>query len=365
MTEKQAQALFDEGRTLAEHLDDKRSLARLLLVYARVRGISGDVAGASELSMQAAKLAERVGLRGLRLAVAVNLSSWATQFGDLRRSLEIVEDALRDVPPNVQVGAEHLGYSPYIWLVMNRGRLLTYMAWCVEADESFDRAFRLAREHGELEILCWTHQGCVDLACLRGDVPTASAHGQQAVDIAERIGTLLAKWSAYHALGRAHTLRGEGDEAIAALETALEIMRTNRTGLHLQPLVLASLAEAQIASGDPAAARDTAQDALRVAREVSNDSALGVRARTIIAQARRLAGEHELRAEEAELRRGLRVLETTGYRSLEPAVRLELAELALLRGAAAEHEREARRAATLLAEMGAGTPDPLRTEHPS
>jgi adenylate cyclase len=353
LTEAQAQALFDEGRTLAEHLGDQRSLARLLLVFARVRGISGDVAGASELSTQAAKIAERVGLRGLRLAVAVNLASWATQFGDLRRSLEVVEDALREVPPNVRVGAEHLGYSPYIWLVMNRGRLLTYMGWTSEADEAFDRSFRLSREHTELEILCWTHQGSVDLAWIRGDVASASAHAHQAVETADRVGTLFARWSSYHALGRAHTLRGAGSEAIEALETALQIMRDKHTGLHLQPLVLASLAEAQIVDGDPVTAAETAREALAVARDVSNDSALGVRARTILARARRLSGERELRTEEAELRRGLRVLETTGYRSLEPAVRTELAELALLRGAAAEHEREARRAATLLAEMGA------------
>jgi class 3 adenylate cyclase/tetratricopeptide (TPR) repeat protein len=353
MTEAQAQSLFDEGRTLAEHLDDKRSLARLLLVFARVRGISGDVAQASELSMEAAKLAERVGLRGLRLAVAVNLASWATQFGDLRRSLELVDDALRDVPPNVLVGSEHLGYSPYIWLLMNRGRLLTYMGWCFDADDAFDRSFRLAREHGELEILCWTHQGCVDLACIRNDVPSASAHGQQAVDVAERIGTLLAKWSAYHALGRAFTLRGDAEEAIDALAKALAIMRDNRTGLHLQPLVLASLAEAQIVGGDPVIAQATAQEALEIGRAVSTDSALGVRARTILARARRLAGERELRNEEGELRRGLRILETTGYRSLEPDVRTELAELALLRGASTEHERESRRARTLRLEMGA------------
>ncbi len=363
MTEATAQSLFDEGRTLAEHLGDQRSLARLLLVFARVRGISGDVERASQLSKQASKIAERVGLRGLRLAVAVNLASWATQFGDLRQSLEVVEDALRDVPPNVRVGAEHLGYSPYIWLAMNRGRLLTYMGWTAEADDAFDRAFRLAREHGELEILCWTHQGCVDLAWIRNDVGTASAHAHQAVETADRMGTLFAKWSSYHSLGRAHTLRGAGSEAIEPLETALRIMRDKHTGLHLQPLVLASLAEAQIVAGDAAAAVATAREALDVARDVSNDSALGVRARTILARARRLSGQRELRTEEAELRRGLRILETTGYRSLEPAGRTELAELALLRGAAAEHEREARRAATLLAEMGAATDaDPQRVD---
>src|SRR5439155_4500474 len=119
-------------------------LARLLLVFARFRGVSGDIEQASALSLDAAKLAEQIGLSGLRLAATVNLSSWATQFGDLRRSLDIVEQALRDVPTNPRVGSEHLGYSPYIWLVMNSVRLLAYMGRTAEADEALDRALALA-----------------------------------------------------------------------------------------------------------------------------------------------------------------------------------------------------------------------------
>src|SRR5207248_1145728 len=102
-------------------------------------GVSGDIAQASFLSLEAGKIAQHVGLRGLRLASAVNLSTWATQFGDLTHSLSIIEDALRDVPGNVRVGAEHLGYSPYIWLAMHRGRLLTYMGRTNEAQEALDR----------------------------------------------------------------------------------------------------------------------------------------------------------------------------------------------------------------------------------
>jgi class 3 adenylate cyclase/tetratricopeptide (TPR) repeat protein len=351
MTESQAQALFDEGRTLAEHLRDKRSLARLLLVFARVRGISGDVAQASDLSREAARLAEEVGIRGLRLAAAVNLASWATQFGDLRRSLEIVEEALDDVPTNPRVGGEHLGYSPYIWLVMNRGRLLTYMGRCAEADETFDRALRLAREHGELEVLCWAHQGCVDLALLRGDIAMASAHAAQAVEVAERIGTLLATWSAYHSLGRALTLRGATTEAIAALERALATMRDNRTGLHLQPLVLASLAEAYIADGRPDHALGLAAEALD-----TGDGALAVRARTLLARARRQTGVADIRSEGDDLVRCLHVLQDTGYRSLEPPLREELAELALALGDADERTHQLSEARRLYEEMGAAVP---------
>jgi tetratricopeptide (TPR) repeat protein len=263
----------------------------------------------------------------LRLAVAVNLASWATQFGDLRRSLEIVDEALADPPSNPKVGAEHLGYSPYIWLVMNRGRLLTYMGRCNEADEAFERALRLAREHDEPEIACWTHQGYVDLAYLRDDAVVAGAHAAQAVTLAERIGTLLALWSAYHTLGRALTMRGAGNDAIEALDNALRMMRENRTGLHLVPLVLASLAEAHLAADDPARAEEIASEALE-----AGDGAIAVRARVLLARARRSRDGADIKREGEELVGCLNVLERTGYRSLEPMLRTELAELAALLG---------------------------------
>src|SRR5205807_286667 len=116
------------------------SLARLLLVFARFRGVSGDTEQASVLSLEAGSLAERVGLRGLRLAAAVNLSSWASQSGDVSQSLDVVDRALRDKPGDPRVGAEHLGYSPYVWLVMHRGRLLSYMGRCDDADVALSRA---------------------------------------------------------------------------------------------------------------------------------------------------------------------------------------------------------------------------------
>jgi tetratricopeptide (TPR) repeat protein len=231
---------------------------------------------------------------------------------------------------------------------MNRGRLLTYMGRTAEADEAFDRALRLARDHGELEILCWAHQGCVDLAWLRGDEAAAGAHGAQAVEVAERIGTLLASWSAYHALGRALTLRGETSEAIAALERALATMRDNRTGLHLQPLVLASLAEAYLEAGRP-------RDALAVAAEAqeTGDGAIAVRARTLLARARRETGDADLRSEGADLVGCLHVLQDTGYRSLEPALREELAALAKALGDIDEYTFQCAEVKRLYEEMGA------------
>jgi len=349
----EAQSLFDEGRTLARHRDDQRSLARLLLVFARYRGLSGDITQASVLSLEAGNIAQHVGLRGLRLAAAVNLSTWATQFGDLTRSLQIVEDGLDDVPGSVRVGTEHLGYSPYIWLAMHRGRLLTYMGRTAEAQDALDRALDLARDNSELEIVCWAHQGHVDLACLVGDALSAMAHARLAVEMAERIGTLFALWSSYHALGRAHTVAGEPDEAIAALSNALTLMRDRRTGLHLQLLVLASLAEAHLLAGQADRARFCAEEALNATPHAEIDSPLAARARTILARARRVSKQGNPAVEKDALLRCLDVLHSASYLSPLPDVHVELAELARASGDEATYASEVGEAKTLLEEMGA------------
>jgi class 3 adenylate cyclase/tetratricopeptide (TPR) repeat protein len=352
--EAEAQSLFDEGRTLAMHRDDQRSHARLLLVFGRFRGLSGDVPQAIALSRDAARLAEGVGLRGLRLAAAVNLSSWATQDGDLRRALELADSGMRDRPTNVRVGAEHLGYSPYIWLAMQRGRVLNYMGRCAEAMEALDRAVELAREHSEHEVLCWAHQGHVDLAELRDDPLSAMAHARTALEISQPAGSLLTLWSSWFALGRAHALRKEWGEALVDYEEALEIIRNRRTGLHSEPFILCSVAEAQLGRGEIPLAVEAAEEARQKAVSVGSRPSW-IQARIVLAAARRAAGTVDVAHEEAELWSCIEMVEQTGQVSLEPAVRVEIAELSRMRGDHAAHTRELTRARELYEQMGAET----------
>lgn len=352
LSEAEAQALFDEGRTLAMHRDDQRSLARLLLVFGRYRGLSGDVTQAIDLSREAARLADGVGLRGLRLAAAVNLSSWATQDGDLRRALEIVDRGLRDAPTNVRVGTEHLGYSPYIWLAMQRGRVLNYMGRCSEAAEALDRAVDLAREHSEHEVLSWAHQGHVELAVLRADAISAMAHARTALEISQPTGSLLTLFSSWLALGRAHAVREEWGEALVNFEEALDIIRQRRTGLHSEPFILADIAGAHLGRGDVPQAVSAAEEARRTAVTVGSRPAW-IQARLVLAAARRAAASIDVAHEEAELWSCIEMIEQTGQVSLEPAVRAEIAELSRLRGDHAAHTRELTRARELYEQMGA------------
>ncbi|HVE91884.1 MAG TPA: AAA family ATPase, partial [Actinomycetota bacterium] len=154
---EQSAQLLEEGRLLAERLGDTRSLAQLLLVYARARGQAGAVEEALEHSLAAATLAEQTGLRGLRMAAAVNLSIWHWQMGRLDESVQAADSALVRVPSDLRIGSEHLGSSPYIWQVMQRGRVLPWLGRFAEAERELDRAVGLATEHEEMEILCWAH----------------------------------------------------------------------------------------------------------------------------------------------------------------------------------------------------------------
>jgi class 3 adenylate cyclase/tetratricopeptide (TPR) repeat protein len=281
--EDEAHALFREGRELAKRHGEARSLARLLLVFARLRGQAGCVEEAVGYSVEAAALAEGAGWRGLRLAAAVNISHWCWQVARWQEALDAIDRSLADPPGNLRVGAEHLGYSPYIWLSMHRGRLLPWLGRLEEAAEALERAMRLARDHDEMEILCWAHQARVDLAWLTGDGAAAIAHARRAVEIADRVGaSILIRWSSAYVLGRAHLLRDEWSEAQEALERSLHLMRKARTGLHVEGLVLAALAEAHLGAGDAAAALPEAERAVEVSRE-RGLSVSHVRARLVLA----------------------------------------------------------------------------------
>ena len=85
-----------------------------------------------------------------------------------------------------------------------------------------------------------------------------------------------------------------------------------------------------VRSRDASSAYGHAVAAVEVATEALHDAdgALAVRARTILATARRIRGTADARAEGSELVRCLHVLQATGYRSLEPQLRAELAALA-------------------------------------
>jgi hypothetical protein len=173
-----------------------------------------------------------------------------------------------------------------------------------------------------------------------------------AIEISQPAGTLLTLWSSWFSMGRAHALRKEWPLAMAAFEEALDIIHQRKTGLHVEPFILSSMAEALLDSGDPVRALATAEDARRSAVE-NGSRPSWIQARTVLSAARRAAGVADALHEEAELWSCIEMIEQTGEVSLEPGARIEIAELSRLRGDEEAYTRELSRAREIYAEMGA------------
>jgi hypothetical protein len=212
----------------------------------------------------------------------------------------------------------------------------------------------IARAQGDVDTLCWGLNILVVASELGGgDGDVALAHAREALDFADRTGNALSRGRAHVHLGIARTMRQEWWEATAAIEQGLSIWRQGRVGLEGEPFALAHLAQAQLGAGEQARARANAERAVAMAVD-RGTTGYELPARLALARALRAeAGADGAELIGSELTRLLELVERTGARTLEPHVRLELAELARVRGDHAACDRERSEARRLFTEIGA------------
>jgi hypothetical protein len=183
--------------------------------------------------------------------------------------------------------------------------------------------------------------------------PGGGASAREAVEIAERIGSVVSRVHAWFYVGLGEHLRGHWPHAIEAIERAEAIARERGSGVESRAERLARLGEAHLGLGDPQRARALVEEAARTAHrqaQVINeiDASLAL-ARVLLGSAGPAA-----RAEiEAALARALALVEQTGAKAFEPQVQVELAELARQTGDGEAHGRQLRHAHHLFTEIGA------------
>jgi tetratricopeptide (TPR) repeat protein len=159
------------------------------------------------------------------------------------------------------------------------------------------------------------------------------------------VGSRAGLTAAYLALGQALQCSGQLEGARDALEYGVA------AGQALRSQLLSALAEVYAALGDHERARETATDAVRIARETGQFELPPELARArVLRCADGLAAEEAIRA---ALDRALELIEASGARVYRPEVHEEHAELARLRGDEAARTRELRDAHRLYTEMGA------------
>jgi class 3 adenylate cyclase/tetratricopeptide (TPR) repeat protein len=262
ITEDEARAHYERGRRLTEKSPERTPLFMLLAAYAAVWGMAGDLNEQTELNDELDRLSIEIGDPGVRM-VALVLPAY-TRFlrGQLGEALSFVEEGIALAGEDHALGGLAAMVCPYAFCLYLKGLTLCMMGRLEESASTLEEALQVAQEQGDIEAQTGIGLACVWVARYAGQTEQVLSHTTRVNELAERHGSaLLRMWSLQNE-GIARVLLGEAEEAIAALEDALELARESRIGIEQQSLQLAMLSEAKLAAGDREGALQSAQEAV-------------------------------------------------------------------------------------------------------
>jgi len=353
ITEEEADAVFAQGKAVAERCGDRQALGRLLTNYGMVRGSGGDIAAALTNIAAATRLAEESEDIALRVALLLTTVVWELHSGELHSALVLVDQVLDLTREDHTLGAAIVGFNSHVFAIFYRGVVRLAAGLLDAARRDFDQAIELALAQSDFELVAMARGFYALLGWFTGDPTIGLAQARQAVEIAERIGSPMARGQAYGFLGIAHLQREEWDAAVSSLQQELTIAREHRTLLFIEAGSLALLAQAYLGRGEYSLARATAEHAVTVARERGSrvfECDGHVTLAQVLLRAEGVAARPTIDSALAEAER---LVAATGARSRAPFVHEHRAELARLSGDAASCARELRTAQRLFTDNGA------------
>ena len=262
-SEEEAAAAFADGRALVESLGDRPALALLVGRYGLMRfsvaGSGGDYARYGE---EAALLARECRDPALRAAIATFPAYGHFHAGEGRAALDWAARILQEVGSDNGLGKELVGYSPRVGALHVRAQALLFLGRLTEAWTQVRAAERAAEESPELEVFTWMQvtRAMLEHACGRPE--SGLKHARRSLEIAEKLDNEASRMAAYAAFGLANLVEEQPAAALDALRESATIARDRRVVRGLLPLVLAGLAEAHLALGEPAEAVTTAREGI-------------------------------------------------------------------------------------------------------
>jgi adenylate cyclase len=353
ISREEAEELFKEAEQSALRTGDVRSRAILPGVYAIVKGLSdGDLREYARLTRQSIALAEESGDPGLYVAMGSGAYALFC-IGEYRETVAICDRAIEAADGDPTVGTGITIGCAYAQCHVVKGVALVYLGQLEEAGRLMEQGRKIAREQGDIEVAGFAH-GCTGwLAYLQGEPEAALGHAQQALEIAERIGSSFSRAWAWLFLGVAERMRGQWRRAIDALEHSFAIAREGRTGTEGDAWRLAALGESYLGLGDPERARTLVAEGVEIGRaqgHVSFESYANLALAQVLLGSAGVGARPEI---EAALARALELARETGAKVHEPLIHVELAELARQSGDEEGRERELGKAHRLFSEIGA------------
>jgi adenylate cyclase len=353
LSEEEVAQVFAEGKALAERSGDLAARARLL----NFDGIAlSTVAGRYREGLahveEALALAEATGDLAHLVALHQRLSYLHSLMGNPAEALRIGARGMELAEGDLRLGADVTGYSPFLLMMATRGQSLASLGRLAEASALLERAEHLAIEHGDLEVAAAACLFGSDAAVRSGDAGAALRLATRAIELGERIASPFFRVWGHATLARALVDTGEWNEAIAAAEAALDVLRHQNRIVYLELNLVAALARAHRGAGDHDRARAAAREALALCASFPDPRFSGV-----VASA--AAAEVLLRTDgaTAEAVGALEQAESLAAaipdRFFEASLRLERAELARLRGDEAGRRRLLAEAQRMFSEIGA------------
>jgi adenylate cyclase len=273
LSEVALEALYEEGRNLAESSGNTRALLTLRGAYTSRLVTLGRVAEGFAVARESLALADDFGDVVSRVGARLSVTYSSLHLGRVADALAVAEEAAELVGSDLEMGRETFGFGYRVWFTFVRGMLLGQLGRVEESVQQQTRADQLARESGLPENLGWARGSLATIAEFIGEVAPAGlgdarTASREAVEIAQQLGSAFSRAVALRSLGQALILAGEFEEASAALGEALALAREQRVALEYESLLLSTLARARVTS-DPAASRRLAEEAVALARERS------------------------------------------------------------------------------------------------
>jgi class 3 adenylate cyclase len=340
--EGEADAIFEEGRAIAEHEGDRRRLAALHLNYGTFLGLRrGHNTRRLEHNSEGLRLAREI--RDARTELwALSTLSVAQAPVSPRDALAYAEAALA-IPE--EVNRSFPWRRPATVARGVRARALAELGRMAEGALEASRAVEMAREEGDHEARVAVESASAHVAWLAGRMDDALAHARSSIELSQRVGGIPQAVSRAYILTAAALIEGgQWAKAIRALEAGPSFPENRGWALTL-------FAKAKLGMGDAEGARALAAEGL--AATVAGQY-LSVEARCVLAQILlRTEGRAARVAIEAELARADAIIEQTGARAYTPFVLVTRAALSRALGDKPGHERQLSEAQRLCLEMGA------------
>jgi adenylate cyclase len=353
-SEEEAATVFAEGRTLIEGLGDRSATALLVARYGLMRmSVAGSARDYVRYGEEAATLAQECDDAALRAAVGTFPAFGHVFWGDGREMLKWSARVLDEVGTDNLLGKAVLGWSPRVAMLVVRARAFMCLGRLEEAWSQFREAAQVVDVSRELEILGWLVLLWADLPRLCGGGESGLERARRSLDIAQQSDNPSNRVAACAALAEAHLAEGQPASARDATREGVAIARGHGVVKQAIPSMLGLQAEAALALGERTEAVAAAREGIELAR-AGGLNYFEAQAQLALAAALLPTNGVVPRAEiESALARAAQLVESIAARALSPRI-LELrGRLAATLGDAPAASRTLREAMELYRTNGA------------